>query len=193
MPATEFAKQPMLYTPSLPDDDMHPFVLADVRPVSRARLVALPASTTAHVAQRILRGREVTVVPLALTANLTPELTRVALTGVPQSWYRVHARRDDDRPELATAIELMSHFTESLSRAAVAVVSCVAPGGRGDALGSHMRVRNPPEYAKGFAPSYAKRAHAPIWRLRGGTRCRRVRTVAASDAFVRSQVSQICS
>ncbi len=70
----EFARLPMIYCPDLPDEYMQPFILADVRPLEEATLVAINASSTAHVAQRVLRGQEVTVVPLALTGNLPPEL-----------------------------------------------------------------------------------------------------------------------
>lgn len=115
----EFARYPMLYSPGLPAEYMHPFVLADVRPLSEATLAPIDASNTAHVAQRILQGREVTVVPLALTANLPPELRRVGLRGVPDSWYNAHRRRGDDRPELLTAIQLMADFTESITRSAL--------------------------------------------------------------------------
>ncbi len=115
----EFAKLPLLFSPGLPDEYMHPFVLADVRPLSDATLVPIDASNTAHVAQRILQGREATVVPLALTANLPAELKRVRLRGVPQNWYHAHRRRDDDRPELLTAVDLMADFTESITRAAL--------------------------------------------------------------------------
>ncbi|UUZ58909.1 LysR family transcriptional regulator [Nocardioides sp. B-3] len=115
----EFACYPMLYSPGLPDEYMHPFVLADVRPLSEATPVPIDASNTAHVAQRILQGREVTVVPLALTANLPPELRRVGLRGVPDSWYHAHRRRGDNRPELLTAIQLMADFTESITRSAL--------------------------------------------------------------------------
>lgn len=118
MAAADFARQPMLYTPGLPDHYMHPFLLADVRPLEEASLVPVRASTTAHVAQRLLAGREVTVVPLALTANLTEEFSRILLRGLPPAWYFAHHRDDDHRPELITAIELMGDFTESISRAA---------------------------------------------------------------------------
>lgn len=116
----EFAGYPMLYNPALPDDYMRPFILEDVRPLASARLVPIEATTTAHVAQRILQGREVTVVPLALTGHLPPELRRVALIGVPDSWYHALRRSNDTRPTLSTAIELMGDLTESISRAALA-------------------------------------------------------------------------
>ena len=96
-----------------------PFVLADVRPLEEATLVPIAASNTAHVAQRLLHGREVTVVPVALTGNLPPELQRVGLIGVPASWYHAHRRSDDDRPALLTAIDLMTDFTESITQAAL--------------------------------------------------------------------------
>ncbi|WP_198676197.1 LysR family transcriptional regulator [Kribbella monticola] len=121
VPVEEFAQLPMLLNPELPDDYMLPFVLADVRPLTEATLVPIDASNTAHVAQRILLGREVTVVPVALTANLPPELKRIGLTGVPPTYYYTHHRRDDVRPELRTAIELMADFTDSISRAALAL------------------------------------------------------------------------
>ena len=115
----DFARLPMIYSPDLPNEYMKPFVLADVRPLAEATLVPISASNTAHVAQRILLGREVTVVPLALTGNLPPELQRVRLTGVPPSWYHAHRRSGDDRPALLTAIELMADFTESITRSSV--------------------------------------------------------------------------
>ena len=115
----EFARLPMIYDPDLPDEYMQPFILADVRPLEEATLVPISASNTAHVAQRILRGREVTVVPVALTGNLPPELQRVGLTGVPASWYHAHRRSGDDRPALLTAIDLMTEFTESITRSAL--------------------------------------------------------------------------
>ena len=118
VPAAEFAAEPMVWSPELPASYMHPFVLADVRPLSEATLVAVDATNTAHVAQRVMAGREVTVVPLALTANLPPELVRVVLRDLPETWYHAHRRAGDDRPELCTAIELMSDFTESITRAA---------------------------------------------------------------------------
>ncbi len=59
-----------------------------------------------------------TVVPLALTGNLPPELQRLGLTGVPASWYHAHRRSGDDRPALLTAIDLMTDFTESITRSA---------------------------------------------------------------------------
>jgi len=114
----QFARLPMIYSPDLPDEYMHPFVLSDVRPLDQATLVPIDASNTAHVAQRILRGREVTVVPLALTANLPPELQRVGLLGVPPSWYHAHRRRGDDRAELLTVIDLLTDFTEAITQSA---------------------------------------------------------------------------
>lgn len=115
----EFARLPMILGRGLPPEYMHPFVLADVRPLERARLVELDATTTAHVAQRLLSGREVTVVPVALTAHLPPELVRVPLRGVPPTWYHALRRRDDERPALLTAVDLLVDFTESISRAAL--------------------------------------------------------------------------
>ena len=115
----EFAQLPMVYSPGLPEEYMNPFVLADVRPLSEADLRRVDASNTAHVAQRVLEGPEVTVVPLALTGNLPPQLQRVVLTGCPPSWYHAQRRSGDQRPELITAIELMADFTESISRAAL--------------------------------------------------------------------------
>jgi len=115
----DFARLPMIYDPDLPEEYMQPFILADVRPLEEATLVPIHASNTAHVAQRILRGREVTVVPVALTANLPPELQRVRLIGVPASWYHAHRRSSDDRPALLTAIDLMGEFTESITRSAL--------------------------------------------------------------------------
>ena len=115
----EFARLPLIYSPELPDEYMEPFILADVRPLEEATLVPINASNTAHVAQRILRGREVTVVPVALTGNLPPELQRVGLAGVPASWYHVHRRSGDDRPALLTAIGRMTEFTESITRSAL--------------------------------------------------------------------------
>jgi DNA-binding transcriptional LysR family regulator len=115
----EFARLPMIFDPDLPDEYMQPFILADVRPLEEATLVAIRASNTAHVAQRILHGREVTVVPVALTGNLPPELQRVGLIGVPASWYHAHRRIGDDRPALLTAIDLMTEFTESITRSAL--------------------------------------------------------------------------
>ena len=112
----EFARLPMIYSPDLPDEYMQPFILGDVRPLEEATLVPISASSTAHVAQRILRGREVTVVPVAITGNLPPELQRVGLLGVPASWYHAHRRSGDDRPALLTAIDLMTDFTESITR-----------------------------------------------------------------------------
>ena len=116
----EFARLPMIYSPDLPDEYMQPFILADVRPLEEANLVPIVASNTSHVAQRILLGREVTVVPVALTGNLPPELQRVGLIGVPASWYHAQRRSGDDRPALLTAIDLMTEFTESITRAALA-------------------------------------------------------------------------
>jgi DNA-binding transcriptional LysR family regulator len=115
----EFARLPMIYSPDLPDEYMRPFILADVRPLEEATLVPINASNTAHVAQRILRGREVTVVPVALTGNLPAELQRVGLIGVPSSRYHAQRRSGDDRPALLTAIDLMSEFTESITRSAL--------------------------------------------------------------------------
>ncbi len=115
----EFARLPMIYGRGLPAAYMHPFMLADVRPLSEAVLVPIDATSTAHVAQRVLQGREVTVVPLALTANLPAELRRIGLRGVPPTWYHAHRRRGDDRPELRTAVELMTDFSESITRAAL--------------------------------------------------------------------------
>ncbi len=115
----EFARLPLIYSPELPDEYMEPFILADVRPLEEATLVPINASNTARVAQRILRGREVTVVPVALTGNLPPELQRVGLIGVPASWYHAHRRSGDNRPALLTAIDLMTEFTESITQAAL--------------------------------------------------------------------------
>lgn len=115
----EFARYPMIYGAGLPDEYMHPFVLADVRPLDQATLIAIDATNTADVAQRVLRGVEVTVVPLALTGNLPPELRRIELRGAPPHWYHAQRREGDDRPELMTAINLMGEFTESITRVAL--------------------------------------------------------------------------
>lgn len=114
-----FARLPMLYSPAAPEEYMAPFVLSDVRPLADADLREIDASNTAHVAQRVLQGREVTVVPVALTANLPPELRRIELVGCPPCWYHAQRRADDLRPELLTTIDLMADFTESISRAAL--------------------------------------------------------------------------
>lgn len=114
----EFAQQPLIYAPNLPDEYMHPFVLADVRPLADAKLVPLEASNTAQVAQRVLQGPAVTVIPAALSANLPPELKRIELLGVPAGSYYAHRRRDDERADLLTMIDLLVDFTESITRAA---------------------------------------------------------------------------
>ncbi|WP_040155406.1 type 2 periplasmic-binding domain-containing protein [Mobilicoccus massiliensis] len=119
VPAAEFAAAPMIYSPELPDHYMHPFVLADVRPLSEASLSPLRASATAHVAQRLLQGREVTVVPAALTGHLPPEVHRVRIEGLPPAWYHAHRRIADNRPPLLMAIELMGDFTDSITRFAL--------------------------------------------------------------------------
>jgi hypothetical protein len=115
----EFARLPMVYSPGLPDAYMQPFILAGVRPPEEATLVPIDASNTAHVAQRLLRGREVTVVPVALTGNLPRELQRVGLIGVPASWYHAHRRSNDHRPALLTAIDPMTEFTETITQSAL--------------------------------------------------------------------------
>lgn len=112
----EFARLPMLHPTGLPEEYAAPFLLADVRPLSEADLRDVDAS---RVALRLLEGSEVAVVPLALTANLPPELKRVGLTGCPRSWYHAQRRRGDERPEVLTAIDLMADFIESVSRAAL--------------------------------------------------------------------------
>lgn len=114
----EFANQPLIYSPNLPDEYMHPFVLADVRPLREATLVSLEASNTAQVAQRVLQGPAVTVIPAALSANLPPELKRIDLDNVPPGSYFAHRRTDDQRPELLTMIDLLIDFTTSITRAA---------------------------------------------------------------------------
>ncbi|HNJ77733.1 MAG TPA: LysR family transcriptional regulator [Marmoricola sp.] len=117
--AEEFARFPMIHAPKLPAEYILPFVLGDVRPLESARLVNIDATNTAHIAHRLLQGREVTVVPLALTANLPPELKRIPLHGVPEIWYHAHRRSSDNRPELLAAMDLMADFTESMTYAAV--------------------------------------------------------------------------
>lgn len=118
LPAATFARLPMLYSPNLPAHYMDPFVLADVRPLVDAHLVTLTATTTAHVAQRILLGREVTTVPLAFTANLTPELRRIYLQNLPDAFYYAHHRAGDERAEKDLALELLGELTASISAAA---------------------------------------------------------------------------
>jgi hypothetical protein len=39
---------------------------------------------------------------------------------VPASWYHAHRRTGDDRPALLTAIDLMTDFTDSITRSALA-------------------------------------------------------------------------
>lgn len=116
--AAEFAKEPLLYSPGLPDEYMRPFILVDVRPVEEANLVPNDATNTAQVTQRILGGRGVTVVPAALTASLPPVLKAVELRGLPECHYYAQHRADDSRPELAALLDLMADFTESLNAAA---------------------------------------------------------------------------
>lgn len=118
MDVEDFARYPMIFSPELPDEYMLPFILADVRPVADAKLIPIAAENTAHVAHRILQGREVTVVPLALTANLGPELHRISLRRVPPTWYVAQRRADDDRAAVRTAVELMAAFTRSITDAA---------------------------------------------------------------------------
>ena len=114
----DFARLPMIYSPDLPNEYMKPFVLADVRPLAEATLVSISASNTAHVAQRILLGREVTGA-VGSHRQVAAELQRVRLTGVPPSWYHAYRRSGDDRPALLTGIELMADFTESITRSSV--------------------------------------------------------------------------
>lgn len=116
--AAQFAKEPLLYSPGLPDEYMRPFILVDVRPVEEAILVPNDATNTAQVAQRILAGRAITVVPAAMTASLPPALKAVELRGLPKCHYYAQHRADDSRPELGALLDLMSDFTESLNAAA---------------------------------------------------------------------------
>ena len=51
--------------------------------------------------------------------QLAPELHRVLLRGLPDSWYFAHHRAADTRPELHTALGLMGDFTASINRAAL--------------------------------------------------------------------------
>lgn len=116
--AAEFAKEPLLYSPGLPDEYMRPFILVDVRPMEEANLMPNDATNPAQVAQRILGGREVTVVPAALTASLPPVLKAVELRGLPECHYYAQYRADDSRPELSALLDLMADLTESLNGAA---------------------------------------------------------------------------
>lgn len=116
--AAEFARQPMPFTPGIPEEYMHPFLLLDVRPAEQARFVPNNATNTAQVAQRILGGREVTVVPSALTTSLPAELKAVELTNLPACHYYAQHRAADDRAPLRTMLELMADFVGSLNAAA---------------------------------------------------------------------------
>jgi DNA-binding transcriptional LysR family regulator len=118
VPVAVFAKLPILCAPGLPEAYLAPYLLADVRPLDQADLCILEASDSADVVARLRQGLEATVVPLALTADLPPELKRIGLVGCPPSWYHALRRRGDDRDELLTAIALAADFTESLSRVA---------------------------------------------------------------------------
>lgn len=113
--AEEFARQPMLYTSDLPAEYMAAFALADVRPLDERNLTLLPASSTASVAQRVLRGREITTVPATLVHHLPPELRAVRLGGLPPFCYVAQRRRRDIRAEVLTAIELLVGFSETFT------------------------------------------------------------------------------
>ena len=116
--AAEFAKERLLYSPGLPAEYMRPFILVDVRPIEEANLAPNDATNTAQVTQRILGGREVTVVPAALTASLPPVLKAVEIRGLPTWHYYAQHRADDARPELGALLDLLVDFTQSLNSAA---------------------------------------------------------------------------
>lgn len=114
----EFADQPILQVIGLPDQYMAPFLLADVRPLDRARLVPVAAGHAAQIVYRLMKGSEVTVVPAALTANLPPGLARVILTGAPACSFTAVRRRADTRPEMLVLIEMLAGFMDAIGRAA---------------------------------------------------------------------------
>lgn len=114
----EFAEQPMLHPIGLAGPYINPFLLTDVRPLARAKLVPVTATSAAEIVQQLMAGREVTVVPAALTANLPRGITRVTLTGAPCCAFTAVYRSDDARPELRALIDLMAGFTDSISQSA---------------------------------------------------------------------------
>ncbi|MCJ8504315.1 hypothetical protein AUQ48_14410 [Kocuria flava] len=130
--ATDFAKHPVLFNPGVPSALMSHGYLADVRPLTAARLVPTTAQTLAALRADVVQHRGVAVLPFLLAVAAGPEVECVILREVEPTHIWAIRRRADHRPEVQVLLKLLR---VSLSR----------PGPR-DAIGaakSLMSVREP--------------------------------------------------
>lgn len=95
--AEEFAGYPFIYSPRIPATWMARWCLADIRPLSEARLVEMSASNAIEVMESPELKVAVTVAP-DLMADLTaPFLRVIPLVGLPRVTTFASSRRRDDR------------------------------------------------------------------------------------------------
>lgn len=93
--AAEFAAQPMLFNPSIPEEWMSVFYLGDIRPRSDAHLVGADPKDMPSVVREARRHGTVTVAPAMLAAFLPPHVHQLRLDGAPPiQFYAAHRRRD---------------------------------------------------------------------------------------------------
>nr|WP_232531394.1 LysR family transcriptional regulator [Microlunatus antarcticus] len=117
-----FAELPLLRDPTVDRGWMAPWVLADLRPTSAARLVDVSARGVADVIRAVAEDRAVTVVHAPQARYLPSCVRTVALTEVAEVRYVAARRVDDRRREVSDVIALMR---ESAVRDATSVTVAV--------------------------------------------------------------------
>lgn len=109
----QFAAQPLLYHPGVPEPLMSPGWLADIRPRAKARLVVAEVSGIAALKKAVREGLGVMVLPTMVGISSGPGLRILNIDGVPPSETYVvyHGGR---RPDLVKeVVELLRVITSS--------------------------------------------------------------------------------
>jgi hypothetical protein len=102
-----FADLPLLRDPTVDRGWMAPWLLADLRPTSTARLVDVAARGAFDVVRAVAEGRGATVLHAPQVRHLPGSLRLVPLSNVAGVRYVAARRRDDRRREVRDVIALM--------------------------------------------------------------------------------------
>ena len=113
--AAELAERPLLYIPAVPAVIMHPFVLGDVRPPERGRLIPTDALDSRTIMGRLRPGQAVVISESSWPASfLDPGLKELRISDIPPVDLYAACRRSDRRATVRSLVEILPAVAQSL-------------------------------------------------------------------------------
>jgi len=115
--AADVAASPLLYIPDVPPELMAPFLLADVRPVRHARLVASDGRDSRSFIRTIQPGQTAVIGASVWPSSIVkPGLRDLRIVDLPPIPMHVGRRRADRREPVRTLVQLLPEVAEAMRK-----------------------------------------------------------------------------